>query len=189
LLDSEREFSGDPARFLEHLNKRLAPLLPPGQYATMFYGVIDLSRDLLVYAGAATPSPLLFLPGEDQPLVGDGKGYPLGMFDDSTYENRELPFPNGTSLLLYSDAITEGKIYGGHRLEERGLISVASRCLKMAPREQLIRSIAKELNSVFSMPLTDDLTIVCATRSVKNAQDSVQQEEITNKSSPRLSPA
>jgi len=167
LLDSEKEFGGDPASFLEHLNKRLAPLLPPGQYATMFYGIMDLSRNQLIYASAATPSPLLFLPGEEQPLVGDGKGFPLGMFDDSTYENRELPFPRGSSLLLYSDAITEGKTRGGSRLEERGLISVARRCLKMAPREQLVKSIAKELNRIFRMPLTDDLTIVCATRSAK----------------------
>jgi serine phosphatase RsbU (regulator of sigma subunit)/ABC-type amino acid transport substrate-binding protein len=168
LLDSEKEFGGDPASFLEHLNKRLAPLLPPGQYATMFYGVMDLSRDQLVYASAATPSPLLFLPGKGQPLVGDGKGYPLGMFEESTYENRELPFPRGCSLLLYSDAITEGKTRGGSRLEERGLIEVAVRCLETAPREELVRSIAGELNRIFDMPLADDLTIVCATRSAGN---------------------
>jgi sigma-B regulation protein RsbU (phosphoserine phosphatase) len=167
LLDSEKEFGGDPASFLEHLNQRLAPLLPPGQYATMFYGIMDLSKDLLIYAGAATPSPLLFLPDREQPLVGDGRGYPLGMFDESTYENRELPFPPGCSLLLYSDAITEGKTRDGDRLEEMGVISVAARCLKMAPREQLVRSITGELNRILRMPLADDLTIVCATRSIQ----------------------
>jgi len=165
LLNSEKEFGDDPASFLEHLNKRLAPLLPPGQYATMFYGIMDLSRDMLIYASAATPSPLLFLPGKEQPLVGDGKGYPLGMFEESSYENRELPFPQGCSLLLYSDAITEGKTLDGDRLEERGVINVAVRCLEMAPREQLVKSIAGELNKILRMPLTDDLTIVCATRS------------------------
>ena len=165
LLDSEKEFGSDPASFLEHLNKRLAPLLPPGQYATMFYGIMDLSRDLLVYASAATPSPLLFLPGKERPLAGDGKGYPLGMFEESTYENRELPFPRGSTLLLYSDAITEGKTRNGDRLEEQGLIEVAVRCLQAAPREELVRSITGELNRIFDMPLADDLTIVCATRS------------------------
>ena len=167
LLNSEKEFGGDPASFLEQLNKRLAPLLPPGQYATMFYGIMDLSRDQLVYASAATLSPLLFLPGEEQPLVGDGKGFPLGMFEESTYENRELPFPQGCSLLLYSDAITEGKTRDGDRLGEQGVIDVAGRCLRMAPREQLVISIAGELNKILRMPLADDLTIVCATRSSK----------------------
>jgi len=169
LLDSEKEYREDPAICLEHLNRRLSPLLPPGQYATMLYGVMDLSRDRLVYSGAATPSPLVFLPDRDEPLVGDGKGFPLGMFDDSVYENHELPFPPGSSLLLYSDAITEGKTRFGDRLEERGLINVAIRCLQNGPREQLIRSIAGELNKLLNMPLTDDLTIVCATRSVAAA--------------------
>jgi sigma-B regulation protein RsbU (phosphoserine phosphatase) len=174
LLDSEKEFGGDPASFLEHLNMRLAPLLPPGQYATMFYGIMDLSRDQLIYASAATPSPLLFLPGEEQPLVGDGKGYPLGMFEESTYENRELPFPRGSSLLLYSDAITEGKTRDGERLQERGVIDLAVRCLHMGPHEQLVRSFDRELNRIFRMPLTDDLTIVCATRSATTVQHGVQ---------------
>jgi serine phosphatase RsbU (regulator of sigma subunit)/ABC-type amino acid transport substrate-binding protein len=178
LLNSEKEFGGDPASFLEHLNKRLVPLLPPGQYATMFYGIMDLSRDQLVYASAATLSPLLFLPGEEQPLIGDGKGYPLGMFEESTYENRELPFPQGCSLLLYSDAITEGKTRDGDRLEETGVINVAARCLRMAPSEQLVISIAEELNKILRMPLADDLTIVCATRSSnagEHNRDSPQQ--------------
>jgi len=166
LLDSEKDYGADPATFLERLNMQLSPLLPPGQYATMFYGIMDLSRDLLVYASAATTSPLVFLPGVEQPQVGDGKGFPLGMFEDSTYENRELPFPPGSSLLLYSDAITEGKTLYGDRLEEPGLINVAIRCLQSNPREQLIKAITGELNKLFIMPLVDDLTIVSATRSV-----------------------
>jgi sigma-B regulation protein RsbU (phosphoserine phosphatase) len=165
LLDSEKDVGGDPANFLAHLNRRLSPLLPSGQYATMFYGIMDLPRDRLVYAGAATPSPLLFPPGELRPLVGDGKGFPLGMFDDAVYENRELPFPPGSSLLLCSDAVTEGKTRDGERLGERGLISVAMRCLQGAAREELIKAVSGELNRVLSMPLADDLTIVCATRS------------------------
>jgi phage-related baseplate assembly protein len=50
------------------------------------------------------------------------------------------------------------------------VISVAVRCLKMAPREQLVRSVAGELNKILRLPLTDDLTIVCATRSDKTGQ-------------------
>ena len=164
LLDSEKENDDNPALYLEHLNKRLSPLLPPGQYATMFYGIIDRARDLLVYAGAATPSPLVFLPGQDEPVIGTGEGFPLGMFDDSTYENRELPFPKGASLLLYSDAATEGKMKQGGRLEEEGLISIARQSLDTGKREKLIQSLTVKLDSILAQPLADDLTIVCATR-------------------------
>ena len=164
LLDSEKDNNDDPALYLENLNKRLSPLLPVGQYATMFYGIIDRTRDLLTYAGAATPSPLIFLPGQDAPLVGVGEGFPLGMFDESTYENRELPFPVGASLLLYSDAATEGKMKQGGRLEEDGLIRVTRQCLETGNRKNLVKTLKETLDTVLDQPLADDLTIVCATR-------------------------
>ena len=165
LLDSEREYGNDPAAYLEHLNRRLSPLLPSGQYATMFYGIIDRTRDLLVYTGAATPSPLVILPDSDQPLPGRGEGFPLGMFDESTYENRVLSFPPGASLLLYSDAVTEGKLKLGGRLEEAGLIEVVQHCIKSGARDSLVNSLTIKLDEILDHPMADDLTIVCATRS------------------------
>jgi serine phosphatase RsbU (regulator of sigma subunit)/ABC-type amino acid transport substrate-binding protein len=164
LLDSDRQHVDDPAAFLQHLNRRISPLLPPGQYATMFYGVIDSNSDLITYAGAATPSPLVFLPGQGEPLVGSGVGFPIGMFDESTYENHELPFPIGASLLLYSDAVTEGKMKNGGRLEEAGLIQVVIDCLADAPRGNLVQALTARLDRLLELPLADDLTIVSTTR-------------------------
>jgi sigma-B regulation protein RsbU (phosphoserine phosphatase) len=88
------------------------------------------------------------------------------MFDDSSYENRELPFPLGASLLLYSDAITEGKGLRGERLGEGGLINLASQCLRTSQRENLVVALTEKLDEILNQPLADDLTIVCATRSV-----------------------
>lgn len=164
LLDSDRQHVDDPAAFLQHLNHRISPLLPAGQYATMFYGVIDSNSDLMTYAGAATPSPLVFLPDRDEPLVGSGIGFPVGMFDESTYENRELPFPVGASLLLYSDAVTEGKMPNGERLGEAGLIRVVSECLQDTPCETLVQALTARLDHLLDLPLADDLTIVSTTR-------------------------
>jgi sigma-B regulation protein RsbU (phosphoserine phosphatase) len=88
------------------------------------------------------------------------------MFDDSSYENRELPFPLGASLLLYSDAITEGKSLHGERLGESGLIDLASKCLRTSQRESLVAALTGKLDGILNQPVADDLTIVCATRSV-----------------------
>jgi sigma-B regulation protein RsbU (phosphoserine phosphatase) len=126
----------------------------------MFYGVIDRNLDILTYAGAATPNPLIFMPGEDEPLIGIGEGLPIGMFDGSTYEDREIPFPKGSSILLYSDAVTEGKTKSGVRLEEKGLVELTKTCLQSCPRENLIELLAKELDELLEQPLADDLTII-----------------------------
>ena len=34
-------------------------------------------------------------------------GHPLGMTGDSQYDEREIAFPPGSSLFMYSDALTE----------------------------------------------------------------------------------
>ncbi len=164
LLNDGRDYGNDPAVFLHTLNNRLSPLLPPGQFATMFYGVIDRSNNRLIYAGAATPSPLVLLPGEDDPRIGGGEGFPLGMFNDSQYENRELPFPPGASLILYSDAVTESKLLGGGRLEEEGFVKLVGECFHEIPVEILLNTLIDRLNAGFVHPLVDDLTVVCVNR-------------------------
>jgi sigma-B regulation protein RsbU (phosphoserine phosphatase) len=98
------------------------------------------------------------------PLIGNGIGYPIGLFGNSVYEDRELPLPPGSSLLLYSDAVTEGKLQRGGRLEEQGLIEVVCECLQQAPRGNLVEVLTNRLEQLLDQPLADDLTIVCATR-------------------------
>jgi len=160
LLDNAYEQADNPAAFLEQLNIRLSPLLPTGQYATVFYGVIDRANNLLRYSGAATPSPLIIMPGTKMPVIGNGEGFPLGMFDESDYENRELAFPPGASLLLYSDAVTEAKLTEGGRFHEQGLIDLISNSIAILPGKERLNALIKLLNEQFIHPLADDLTLV-----------------------------
>ena len=164
LLDNNFEQADNPAAFLEQLNVRLSPLLPTGQYATAFYGVIDLKNNLLRYSSAATPSPLIIMPGIQAPVIGNGEGFPLGMFDESEYENREFAFPAGASLILYSDAVTEAKLSQGGRFHEQGLIELVSNSIAPLPSKQRLSTLINKLNEQFIHPLADDLTVVCINR-------------------------
>ena len=160
LLDNTDEQANNPAAFLKQLNIRLSPLLPTGQYATVFYGVIDRANNLLRYSSAATPSPLVIMPGTEIPVIGNGEGFPLGMFDESDYENRKLAFPPGASLLLYSDAVTEGKLVQGGRFNEQGFIELIKKSIASLPGKQRLNALINLLNKQFVHPLADDLTLV-----------------------------
>lgn len=164
LLDNSFAQADNPAAFLEQLNVRLSPLLPTGQYATVFYGVIDRTNNLLCYSGAAAPSPLIIMPGTRTPVIGNGEGFPLGMFDESSYENRKVDFPAGASLLLYSDAVTENKLAQGGRLHEQGLIELVTNDIATLPSKQRLGVLIKKLNEQFIHPLADDLTVVFINR-------------------------
>ena len=49
-----------PGAYMTYLNSLLCPLLPSGQFATMFYGVIDFKNNNLAYTSAAAPYPIIF---------------------------------------------------------------------------------------------------------------------------------
>jgi phosphoserine phosphatase RsbU/P len=164
LLNDSFALADDPATFLEKLNARLSPLLPAGQYATVFFGIINHQKDMLYYSTAATPSPLIFMPGATEPMPCNGEGFPLGMFDDSRYEPRGQPFPPGASLLLYSDAVTEGKMTNGKRLGEPGLIDLLQNRIAEISGKQLLDNLIRQLNEQFVHPLADDLTVIYITR-------------------------
>lgn len=165
LLGSNDLDALEPADYLHGLNRKLVAVLPSGQYATMFYGIIDLERDMLTFSGAGAPSPVVVGAGSEGIALGDASGVPLGMFDDSTYESRELSLPTGASLLVYSDALTETKRgRQGERLGEAGFIDIVRRCLAESPRDAFLIHLLNQWGATAHRPLKDDLTAVFLTR-------------------------
>jgi sigma-B regulation protein RsbU (phosphoserine phosphatase) len=154
----------EPAEYLRGLNRKLEAVLPSGQYATMFYGIIDLERNMLTFSGAGAPSPVVIGADSEGIVLGDASGVPLGMFGDSTYESRELSFPTGASLLVYSDALTETKHGQGERLGETGFMNIVRRCLAESPRDGFLIHLLDQWGTSAHRPLKDDLTAVFLTR-------------------------
>ncbi|GAA4251027.1 PP2C family protein-serine/threonine phosphatase [Azospirillum formosense] len=151
----------DPARLLRQLNGRLCEILPLGQFATAFYGVIDRTDDTLLYAAAASPSPLLATNFGLQPL--DASGPLLGAFPDSAYTNRRVPLRRGDSLFLYSDGLSEARDAEGAMLGEDGLLRLAERAAADAPDRPLPALMARHA-AIHGEQLNDDVTALWITR-------------------------
>lgn len=118
----------DPAAYLTALNKFLRPEIRRGQFATMFYGILDCAANELIYAGAGTPGPVI---GEKARRESfrclDASGMPLGISDNATYQNHRVPFGPGSFLLLYSDALIEAtQILNHEPLGEEGIMGFLS---------------------------------------------------------------
>jgi sigma-B regulation protein RsbU (phosphoserine phosphatase) len=101
------EKSRSPAALLTQLNRFLCDVLPLGQYATMFCGVMDFRACSLEYASAAAPPQLLRCAAGSPFEIFQEPGFPLGVTRDATYENFAAPFAPGATLLLFSDALIE----------------------------------------------------------------------------------
>ncbi len=115
--------SPSPSFVLRKLNQRLMQWNPQqSSFVTLFYAVYDEEAGSLTYANAGHPPALLLRQdGSVQPL--EGTGIPLGVMDDSQWEERALCMQSGERLLLYSDGILEardqsGEDFGSLRLEQ-----------------------------------------------------------------------
>ena len=147
----------DPAATLGRLNVMLVDLLPRGQYATVFLGVIDTTAATLTWSAGGAPPPILFGPNGAHRLL-DTKGKPLGISLSAHYTNRVTPFTEGSSLFLYSDAMTESRVADRKMLGEERLASMVKRF--HGPGGIDIQGLIARFYDTVRRPLDDDLTAV-----------------------------
>lgn len=94
-----------PSEVLAHINRGLINT-KLGKHVTMLGGVIDLEKNSLTYSiGGHLPLPVLFVEGQAGYL--EGRGLPVGLFDDATYDDRVMELPPSFSLSLFSDGILD----------------------------------------------------------------------------------
>lgn len=161
LLRGLQPLQGRPDRMLGEINAKLAGLLPPGQFATMFYGVIDLSADRLRYAAAGSPPALLWHAGDEQIRLLDGSGIPLGIVADAEYPIREADFPVSATLLVFSDALIENRKNGAAAAGEEGVVAAVRRVARLADPAELVNRLCADLLGDAAIPPSDDATVIC----------------------------
>ncbi|TWA67122.1 sigma-B regulation protein RsbU (phosphoserine phosphatase) [Azospirillum brasilense] len=150
-----------PAAFLSTVNRRLCALLPNGQFATMLAGVVEPAENRFVYASAGSTRPMVWAPGDAEPLLGDSAGLPLGLLASAEYEERVLPLPPGGRLFLYSDGAIEIPV-GSDVLDEPGLAALVTERMEEADSARFLDGLLERLRAIG--PIDDDLTALLLTR-------------------------
>ena len=94
-----------PARLLTRLNDEMARE-DLGKHLTIFYGVIDMQEDTLLYANAGHfPWPVLCDGGVVTVL--EKPGVPVGMMPRSRYQQHRVPLAPSMSLSVFSDGVLD----------------------------------------------------------------------------------
>jgi sigma-B regulation protein RsbU (phosphoserine phosphatase) len=148
-----------PGPTMAGVNRGVLSEIPQGM-VTMLYALLDPRTGTLLVANAGHNYPML-LAGEVAEL--ELSGLPLGVDGDSDYEEAGAVIPPGSSVLLYTDGVTEaarpdGEMFGYERLEA---LANASRGLK--PRA-LVARLLHELRAWGGGTQDDDITVVALRR-------------------------
>jgi len=116
----EAQDASGPGEVLTRLNMRLCQDLPDGHFATVFFGWFEPMTNILRYANAGHPSPILQdIAGRCQEL--EPTMPLLGIFPDMLAEDATRDVDSGSRLLVFSDGLIEvtnalGKIWGTSEL-------------------------------------------------------------------------
>jgi len=121
LWDTLRSELKSPTRFMASVSGRLHALsAESGFYGTAFYALIDAASGRVCSVCAGHPPQLLFRGAGAVEAIGS-PGDPLGMLQDSQYQESVSQLVHGDALLLFTDGATEVSDARAHMLGAAGL--------------------------------------------------------------------
>lgn len=122
-----RSHAGDLKEIAEALNRELCRGNDACMFTTLIMIAIDLGAGSAQILSAGHDSPLQRF-GDRPPVFWIGEsGPPLGIYEHIGYEAQTLDIPVGSSLVLYSDGVTEALNQGGLEFGEERLLSLGNK--------------------------------------------------------------
>src|SRR5215472_4141294 len=119
-------FTGeDPATLLKVVNHQAYSSSPDDRYTTLFYGVFDGAERTLRYGNAGHNPPVVVRANGSVDWLETG-GPPVGMFPDSTYEQKMVRLGPGDFVIAYTDGVIEATNPGGEVWGVEGLLRAAA---------------------------------------------------------------
>jgi serine phosphatase RsbU (regulator of sigma subunit) len=152
-----------PIDLVSKLNRMMGEAMAEDKFATLFYGCLDMDRNVLGYTNAGHVFPC-FIRTNGRLEVLEYSGLILGVIPDFQYELQSLAFEVGDTLVITSDGVTEasnveGEFYGEKHLHN--LVSALRGRNAADVRDAIVDDVKK-----FTGPkgAGDDLTILVLRR-------------------------
>ena len=112
-------YLSQPEEIMMAINDQIAEGNEKHMFVTMFIGCLDLKTGHLAYSCGGHNPPLLI--GQSIEPLPVAQKLPVGVISGMKYEMQETQIASGTTLLLYTDGLTEAmnansELFGGDRM-------------------------------------------------------------------------
>lgn len=145
-----------PDQLLHQLNRNLLQRNRAGLFVTMITGDINLETGTMRLSIAGHTPPILL--NQSKTTLSLDHGIPIGIDEDATYTTHHIQLEPNTSLLLYTDGITEARNNHGDFFGEEQLIDHIKLNLSASDLGQHIIQTVRQF--VKEAPPSDDLTLM-----------------------------
>jgi serine phosphatase RsbU (regulator of sigma subunit) len=157
-------------------NRRTKKDIKSGMFVALLLGVIEPERRTLILSNAGQTQPVIFRSrtGEASLLETEGDTFPLGIIEESDYQETRIDLEPGDKVVFYTDGIVEAmnseqEIFGFDRL-----IEIVKESGSLSADQLLGEVLSKVKDFVGGAPQHDDITLI--TLSVKS-EPSLRSDE------------
>ena len=123
-----------PKKCIESLNKACSINNSDCMFATLFYGVLNLTNGRLTYTNAGHIPPYVLNPKEGIKTLSPTGDIPVGVKQNSLFNENTINLNKGEFLFLYTDGVTEANNPKGEDFGEENLKKLLSQHLNSIPQ-------------------------------------------------------
>ena len=127
-------------------------------FATLFVGILDLSSGALSYCNAGHNAPIVI--GKEPRFLQVKSNLPVGVETGWNYEGQHFKLTPGTTLLLYTDGLTEAENNEKDQFGEQRIFDTL-REIPASDTEKLVEGLTAAIHVfVGDAEQSDDLTLL-----------------------------
>lgn len=162
LLRAESSPSASPEKVLRRVNHHLLGMNAKDMFVTILYGVLNRQTHNFVYVRAGHELPQVWHENGQLTTPEIGGGQLMGIFPNPILETQTLSLPPGSTLLIYTDGVTEARNEDEEFFGEEGLIAAVPGLLNKTAQE-ICDSLIHILTDYHgAAPQADDITLIAA---------------------------
>jgi len=151
-----------PEELIREVNQALLQDTSATQYATIFYGILDLDRRELAYVNAGHATPYLVTRREPALQALDRGGPPVGLLDAVTYAVARVTVAPGDRIVVYTDGLIDIDPGNDRFLDDQELEALLLRLRAVTPAEMVSALCAQVRRLRGGGEGEDDLTLLVA---------------------------
>jgi PAS domain S-box-containing protein len=148
-----------PAQVAEQLNREFSMHLLYRQYFTILYGVLNLKTREFRFVSGGHWGPIHVPRGGNARLL-HSPGFPIGVFEDTTYDEHVVTLEPGDRLFIYSDGIPEAMNREGEQFDYKRIAQSLQICREEPIENCLGRLIMTIDDWARGVPQDDDISLL-----------------------------
>ncbi len=145
------------------VSRQLLAFTRPGDFATLFIGLLNPDTNSLQYINAGHNPPLV-MRNDCKVEYLQASGIPMGVMDFDAWKEESIDFLAGDSIFIFSDGIPEAVNSRDEQFGDERLEKLAIECSGRSPKEFTDSIMAEVNNFIGEVPRSDDITMIVLSR-------------------------